>query len=277
MTARLRHRLYFALGLGFAFLYLPIVVLVVFSFNDSPLMTSWSGVSLRWYRELAGNERMLRAAGLSLGIAAASATLATVLGGAAGFALARFGRFRLRGAMGGALAALLVMPEIVTGISLLLLFVSMERVLGWPAERGVVTVAIAHGTFAIAYVATLVQARLADQDPALEEAAADLGARPAAILATVTVPLMAPALAAGWLLAFTLSLDDLVVASFVSGPGATTLPMLIFSSVRLGLSPQINALASLLIGVVALALLVSLAAMRVADTGPRRGGASRRR
>jgi putrescine transport system permease protein len=257
MSGRLRHRLYLALGLGFAFLYLPIVVLVAFSFNDSPLVTSWSGFSLRWYVELAGNERMLRAAGLSLGIAAISASLATMIGGAAGFALARLGRFGGRGALGGALAALLVMPEIVTGISLLLLFVAMERSLGWPGERGVTTVAIAHATFAIAYVATLVQARLADQDPALEEAAADLGARPTTILATVTIPLMAPALAAGWLLAFTLSLDDLVVASFVSGPGATTLPMLVFSSVRLGLSPQINALATLMILAIAVALLVA--------------------
>jgi len=267
MSPGWRPRLYLALGLGYAFLYLPIVVLVAFSFNDSPLLTSWSGFSLRWYGELLGNGRMLRAAGISLAIAALSASLATLLGGAAGFALARLGRFRGRAALGGALAALLVMPEIITGISLLLLFVAMERSIGWPAERGVTTVAIAHATFAIAYVATLVQARLADQDPALEEAAADLGARPVAILATVTVPLMLPGLAAGWLLAFTLSLDDLVVASFVSGPGATTLPMLIFSSVRLGLSPQINALATVMIVAIALALLL---AMRVLGRNQRR-------
>ncbi|MEY4682500.1 MAG: hypothetical protein RLZZ276_4149 [Pseudomonadota bacterium] len=260
-------RLLVGLGLGLAFLYLPILVLVAFSFNDSPLLTSWSGFSLRWYGELLGNERMLRAAGLSLAIAAASATLATAIGAAAGLAMARMGRFRLRGALGGALAALLVMPEILAGVTLLLLFVGLERATGWPAERGAATVTIAHATFAIAYVATVVQARLADQDPALEEAAADLGARPAEILRTVTLPLLAPALAAGWLLAFTLSLDDLVVASFVSGPGATTLPMLVFASVRLGLSPQINALATLMLVAVGIALLAARLALR----GGRRG------
>ena len=255
-------RLLVGLGLGLAFLYLPIVVLVAFSFNDSPLLTSWSGFSLRWYAALLGNERMLRAAWLSVAIAAASATLATAVGAAAGLAMSRMGRFRMRGVLGAALAALLVMPEILAGVTLLLLFVAMERATGWPAERGAATVTIAHATFAIAYVATVVQARLADQDPALEEAAADLGARPAEILRTVTLPLMAPALAAGWLLAFTLSLDDLVVASFVSGPGATTLPMLVFSSVRLGLSPQINALATLMLVAVAVALLAARLVLR---------------
>ncbi len=178
-------RLLVGLGLGLAFLYLPIVVLVAFSFNDSPLLTSWSGFSLRWYAALLGNERMLRAAGLSVAIAAASATLATAVGAAAGLAMSRMGRFRMRGVLGAALAALLVMPEILAGVTLLLLFVAMERATGWPAERGAATVTIAHATFAIAYVATVVQARLADQDPALEEAAADLGARPAEILHAV--------------------------------------------------------------------------------------------
>ena len=258
MTGAARVRLYAILGLGYAFLYLPIAVLVVFSFNASPLLTEWSGFSLRWYVALLDNRRLVSAAALSIAIAAASASVATMLGAAAGLALARLRRFRGRGALGGALAALLVMPEILTGVTLLLLFVAAERVAGWPAERGALTVAIAHATFAMAYVATLVQARLADQDPALEEAAADLGARPADILRSVTLPLLAPALAAGWLLAFTLSIDDLVVASFVSGPGATTLPMLVFASVRLGLSPQVNALATLWILAVALALLVAV-------------------
>lgn len=258
MNAVARSRLYLALGLGYAFLYLPIAVLVVFSFNHSPLLTQWSGFSLRWYAALLDNQRLLSAAGLSLAIAAVSASVATVLGTAAGLAMARLRRFRGRRALGGALAALLVMPEILTGVTLLLLFVAAERVVGWPGERGAVTVAIAHATFAMAYVATLVQARLADQDPALEEAAADLGARPADILFSVTLPLLAPAIAAGWLLAFTLSLDDLVVASFVSGPGATTLPMMVFASVRLGLSPQINALATLWIAAVALGLMLAL-------------------
>jgi putrescine transport system permease protein len=258
VNAVARSRLYLALGLGYAFLYLPIAVLVVFSFNHSPLLTQWSGFSLRWYAALLDNQRLLSAAGLSLAIAAVSASFATVLGTAAGLAMARLRRFRGRRALGGALAALLVMPEILTGVTLLLLFVAAERVVGWPGERGAVTVAIAHATFAMAYVATLVQARLADQDPALEEAAADLGARPADILFSVTLPLLAPAIAAGWLLAFTLSLDDLVVASFVSGPGATTLPMMVFASVRLGLSPQINALATLWIAAVALGLMLAL-------------------
>jgi putrescine transport system permease protein len=258
VNAVARSRLYLALGLGYAFLYLPIAVLVVFSFNHSPLLTQWSGFSLRWYAALLDNQRLLSAAGLSLAIAAVSASVATVLGTAAGLAMARLRRFRGRRALGGALAALLVMPEILTGVTLLLLFVAAERVVGWPGERGAVTVAIAHATFAMAYVATLVQARLADQDPALEEAAADLGARPADILFSVTLPLLAPAIAAGWLLAFTLSLDDLVVASFVSGPGATTLPMMVFASVRLGLSPQINALATLWIAAVALGLMLAL-------------------
>jgi putrescine transport system permease protein len=258
VNAVARSRLYLALGLGYAFLYLPIAVLVVFSFNHSSLLTQWSGFSLRWYAALLDNQRLLSAAGLSLAIAAVSASVATVLGTAAGLAMARLRRFRGRRALGGALAALLVMPEILTGVTLLLLFVAAERVVGWPGERGAVTVAIAHATFAMAYVATLVQARLADQDPALEEAAADLGARPADILFSVTLPLLAPAIAAGWLLAFTLSLDDLVVASFVSGPGATTLPMMVFASVRLGLSPQINALATLWIAAVALGLMLAL-------------------
>ena len=242
-------RLLVGLGLGLAFLYLPIVVLVAFSFNDSPLLTSWSGFSLRWYAALLGNERMLRAAGLSVAIAAASATLATAVGAAAGLAMSRMGRFRMRGVLGAALAALLVMPEILAGVTLLLLFVAMERATGWPAERGAATVTIAHATFAIAYVATVVQARLADQDPALEEAAADLGARPA----------------------LTLTLDDLVVASFVSGPGATTLPMLVFSSVRLGLSPQINALATLMLVAVAVALLAARLALRRGTARAERG------
>jgi putrescine transport system permease protein len=257
MSAASRARIWLALGLGYGFLYLPIAVLVVFSFNASPLLSDWGGFSLRWYGELFGNARMLRAAGLSLAIAACSATLATLLGATAGLVLARLRRFSGRRLLGGALAALLVMPEILAGVSLLLLFVAMERGLGWPAERGAVTVTIAHATFAMAYVATLVQARLADTDPALEEAAADLGARPLAILGTVTVPSILPALLVGWLLAFTLSLDDLVIASFVSGPGATTLPILVFSSLRLGLSPQVNALATLWI--VAVAAVLTLA------------------
>lgn len=258
MNSRRSAFLLTALGLGYAFLYLPILLLVVFSFNESRLVTVWAGFSTKWYGELARNERILEAAGLSLAVAASAATLATALGGAAGLALARFGRFGGRALFAGLLAAPLVMPEVLTGLSLLLLFVSLDQAIGWPGERGFTTIVIAHATFATAYVAVVVQARIKLLDPALEEAAHDLGAPPGRAFFSVTLPMIVPALAAGWLLAFTLSLDDLVIASFTSGPGATTLPMVIFSSVRLGLSPQINALASLF--VLAAALLVGAAA-----------------
>lgn len=236
-----------ALGAGYAFLYLPIALLVAYSFNGGRLVTVWSGFSTRWYVELLGNDRLLDAAGLSLAVAAVSASLAAVLGTLAGFALSRFGRFRARLAFAVLLAAPLVLPEVITGLSLLLSFVALDQAIGWPSERGFTTLVLAHTTFSIAYVAVIVQARLTEFDRAIEEAAADLGAPPAIVFTQVTLPLMAPAIAAGWLLAFTLSLDDLVVTSFVTGPGATTLPMFIFSSVKLGLSPQINALASLIV------------------------------
>lgn len=258
MTARRSGFLLVWLGFGYAFLYLPILLLVVFSFNESRLVTVWAGFSTKWYGELVRNERILDAAWLSVAVAATSATTATLLGGCAGLALARFGRFRARAVFAGLLAAPLVMPEVLMGLSLLLLFVALDQATGWPGERGFTTIVIAHATFATAFVAVVVQARLKLLDPALEEAAHDLGAPPWRAFVGVTLPLLAPALAAGWLLGFTLSLDDLVIASFTSGPGATTLPMLIFSSVRLGLSPQINALASLF--VLAAVLLVGAAA-----------------
>jgi putrescine transport system permease protein len=258
MMARRSWLLLVWLGLGYAFLYIPILLLILFSFNESRLVTVWGGFSARWYAELVRNDRILEAARLSLAVAALSATIATVLGGLAGLALARFQRFRLRLAFSALLAAPLVMPEVITGLSLLLLFVALDQAIGWPGQRGLTTIVIAHATFGIAYVAVIVQARLKLLDPALEEAAADLGAPPWRAFFSVTLPMLLPALAAGWLLAFTLSLDDLVIASFTSGPGATTLPMVIFSSVRLGLSPQINALASLF--VVAAAVLVTVAA-----------------
>ncbi|MFO1126299.1 MAG: ABC transporter permease subunit [Methylocystis sp.] len=246
-----------ALGCGYSFLYLPILLLILFSFNDSRLVTVWGGLSLRWYGELFYNARVIEAAGLSLTIAATSATIALVLGTLAGFALARYGRFRWRWLFAGLLAAPLVMPEVITGLSLLLMFVSLDQVLDWP-PRGFGTIVVAHATLATAFVAIVVQARLAGFDRSLEEAAADLGAKPRTVFLRITVPLIAPALLAGWLLAFTLSLDDLVIASFVTGPGATTLPMVIFSSIRLGLSPQINALAAIMVVVVsALAVLAS--------------------
>lgn len=240
-------RLALPLGLGFAFLYLPLLLMALFSLNDSRLVTSFTGVSLRWYAALWRNEALMEALFLSLRIAAVSATMATILGVLAGFALARLGRFPGRAGFAAAMAAPLVMPEVITGLSLLLLFVALEQAFGFPAGRGAGTVAIAHATFGAAYVAVVVQARLAELDASLEDAASDLGARPWTVFLRITLPLAAPAVAAGWLLAFTLSLDDLVVASFVSGPGASTLPMVVFSSVRLGLTPELYALATLLV------------------------------
>ncbi|PWC87212.1 spermidine/putrescine ABC transporter permease [Azospirillum sp. TSH100] len=246
-----------ALLFGYAFLYVPIALLVVFSFNESRLVTVWSGFSTKWYAELIHNEALLDAAFLSFQVAAVSATLSVLLGTCAGLALTRFGRFRGRTLFGGMITAPLVMPEVITGLSLLLLFVAMEQWLGWPDGRGVTTITIAHTTFTMSYVAVVIQSRLAGMDGSLEEAAMDLGARPAKVFFVITLPLIAPALVAGWLLAFTLSLDDVVVASFVSGPGSTTLPMVIFSSVKFGISPQINALATLMVLVVATGIFIA--------------------
>jgi putrescine transport system permease protein len=236
---------------GFLFLYLPIVLLVVFSFNESRLVTVWGGFSTKWYGELFRNEQILGAAWLSFKIAAMNATGATVLGTLAGLALARFGRFRGRPLLTGLATAPLVMPEVITGLSLLLLFVAMEQLVGWPEGRGITTITIAHMTFSMAYVTVVVQSRLATLDESLEEAAMDLGARPAKVFFLITLPIILPAILAGWLLAFTLSWDDLVITSFVTGPGSSTLPIVIFSKVRLGVSPDINALATLLILAVA--------------------------
>jgi putrescine transport system permease protein len=247
---------------GFAFLWLPIVLLVVYAFSADRIPFQWGGLSLRWFAALAANERLVEAALLSLRVAAGAATLAVLLGGVAGWALARFGPFRGRAAFGALIGAPLVLPEVVTGLSLLLLFVALEGLTGWPAGRGATTVLLAHATLGAAFVAVVVQARLAEADRSLEEAAMDLGATPFTAFRTVTLPLVAPALAAGWLLAFTLSLDDLVVASFVSGPGASTLPMVVFSAVRLGLTPEFFALASLLVAAVAAGLTLAWWLMR---------------
>ncbi|MGY6634146.1 MAG: ABC transporter permease subunit [Alkalilacustris sp.] len=243
-------------GLGFVFLYAPIVALVVFSFNDGRLVTVWAGFSTRWYTALLNDRQILQAAWVSLQVALASATLATVLGVLAAFVLTRMGRFRGRLLLTGMATAPLVMPEVITGLSLLLLFVAMEGVLGWPGGRGMLTVILAHTTFCLAFVAVIAQSRLRDMDESLEEAARDLGAGPVRVFFDITLPVIAPALVAGWLLAFTLSLDDLVIASFVSGPGASTLPMVVFSKVRLGVSPDVNALATIIIAVVALAMTI---------------------
>ena len=237
---------------GFLFLYLPIVLMIIFSFNESRLVTVWGGFSTKWYGELFRNEQVLGAAWLSFKIAAMNATGATILGTIAGLALARFGNFRGRPLLTGLATAPLVMPEVITGLSLLLLFVAMEQLIGWPAGRGITTITIAHMTFSMAYVTVVVQSRLATLDESLEEAAMDLGARPAKVFFLITMPIILPAIAAGWLLAFTLSWDDLVITSFVTGPGSSTLPIVIFSKVRLGVSPDINALATILVLLVAI-------------------------
>lgn len=249
----------------YAFLYAPIAFLIVFSFNASRLVTAWSGFSTHWYSVLWHDQALLDATFLSLRIAAVSATIACLVGGAAGFVLARFGRFRGRSAFELALAAPLVMPEVITGLSLLLLFVTLEQLTGWPAGRGAGTVTMAHASVSVAYVAVVVRARLADAGIELEQAAMDLYAPPWKAFALITLPLMAPALVSGWLLAFTLSMDDVVVASFTSGPGASTLPMVVFSATRLGVTPEIYALATTIVAVVATGLL------GVAVFGRRRG------
>jgi putrescine transport system permease protein len=235
-----------ALTLGLAFLYLPILLLVVYSFNASRLVTVWGGFSTRWYASLFANEALVDAAWVTLRVGLLSATLATVLGTLAAVALVRYGRFPGRTLFTGLVYAPMVMPEVITGLALLLLFVAIDL------DRGFWTVTLAHATLTLCFVTVVVQARLVMVDAALEEAATDLGATPLKAFLTVTLPLVAPAVAAGFLLAFTLSLDDLVLASFNTGPGATTLPIRIYSQVRLGVSPEINALSTILIGLVAL-------------------------
>ena len=232
---------------GIAFLYIPMVSLIVYSFNYSKLVPIWGGFSTRWYKVLFESEEVWAALTLSLKIALMSATFATLLGTLAGLALVRFGRFKGRMLFSGMISAPLVMPEVITGISLLLLFIALRELIGWPGERGITTITIAHITFCMAYVAVIIQARLAGMGQDLEEAAMDLGGKPFRVLIDITLPLLAPGMMAGWLLAFILSLDDLVIASFVSGPGANTLPILIYSRVRLGLRPDINALATIII------------------------------
>lgn len=250
---------------GFAFLYVPILSMMVFSFNNSRLVTVWDAANsptLRWYRALLENQQILSAAWLSIKVAAMTATGAVVLGTLAGLVLARFGPFRGRTLLAGMTTAPLVMPEVITGLSMLLLFVSLEQMIGWPQGRGVVTITISHITFAMAYVTVIVQSRLAGFDDSLEEAAMDLGARPAGVFFRITLPLILPAVVSGWLLAFVLSWDDVVIAQFVSGPGSSTLPMVIFSKVRLGVSPDVNALATILVLLVATGVVASALWMR---------------
>ena len=246
-----------AVALGLAFLYLPIVILVIYSFNASRLVGVWGGWSTRWYRELAGDAAMLESAWISLAIACLSAVAATVLGTLAAVALTRAGRFGGRALFTGMIYAPLVMPEVITGLSLLLLFVAVD------VDRGFWTITIAHTTLTMCFVAVVVQARLLGFDRSLEEAAMDLGCPPVRTFLTVTLPLIAPAIASGFVLAFTLSLDDLVIASFTTGPGATTLPIRIYSEVRLGVKPEINAVCTIIIAIVALGIVVTSMATKL--------------
>ncbi|WP_312934389.1 ABC transporter permease subunit [Pseudomonas sp.] len=235
------------LVLGLLFIYLPMVILVIYSFNASKLVTVWGGWSVKWYVGLLDNTQLMSAVMRSLEIALYTAVAAVALGTLAAFVLTRVTRFKGRTLFGGLVTAPLVMPEVITGLSLLLLFVAMAQMIGWPQERGIATIWIAHTTFCAAYVAVVVSARLRELDLSIEEAAMDLGARPWKVFILITIPMIAPSLAAGGMMSFALSLDDLVLASFVSGPGSTTLPMEVFSAVRLGVKPEINAVASLIL------------------------------
>ena len=250
---------------GFAFFYIPILSLIVFSFNKSRLATVWGGFSTQWYAKLLDNDQVIKAAVLSLQIAVTTATFATILGTMAGIALARFQRFRGRAGLSGLVTAPLVMPEVITGISLLMLFIYMAEWIGWPGSRGFTTITIAHITFSMTYVAVIVQSRLTAMDLSLEEAAMDLGARPWRVLTDVTLPVIAPALLSGWLLAFTISLDDVVITSFTSGPGSTTLPIYIWSKVKLGVTPDINALATVIIVTVGIGVALAAYIMHRAE------------
>ncbi|AUZ48701.1 Inner membrane ABC transporter permease protein YdcV [Pseudomonas sp. 31 R 17] len=242
----------FMLVVGLLFIYLPMLILVIYSFNESKLVTVWGGWSIKWYVGLLDNTQLMGSVARSLEIACYTAVAAVALGTLAAFVLTRISQFKGRTLFGGLVTAPLVMPEVITGLSLLLLFVAMAQMIGWPQERGIVTIWIAHTTFCAAYVAVVVSARLRELDLSIEEAAMDLGARPWKVFFLITIPMIAPSLAAGGMMSFALSLDDLVLASFVSGPGSTTLPMEVFSAVRLGVKPEINAVASLILLAVSL-------------------------
>ncbi|WP_457648610.1 ABC transporter permease [Profundibacter sp.] len=240
-----------ALTLGFAFLYLPMLILIIYSFNESRLVTVWAGFSTKWYGELLHNQAFLSAAWVTLKVAVISSTLAAVLGTMAAYAMVRGGRFHGRTLFSGMIYAPLVMPEVITGLSLLLLFIAIGM------DRGVTTIVLAHTTFSMCYVSVVVSSRLATFDQSLEEAALDLGCTPFDAFRSVTLPIIAPAVVSGWLLAFTLSLDDLVIASFTSGPSSTTLPIKIYSAVRLGVSPEINALSTIMILIVTVGVITA--------------------
>jgi len=264
MSKRLSWFIILVLVLGYIFLYGPIFSLIFFSFNASKLVTVWGGFSTRWYGELVNDNQVITAFLLSLKIALISSMIATILGTIAGYVLARFGLFRGRTVLSGMVTAPLVMPEVITGLSMLLLFVQMQQLFGWP-QRGSLTITVAHITFTMSYIAVVMQSRFSTLDISLVEAAEDLGAKPLKVFFVITLPIVAPAIVSGFLLGFTISIDDLVITSFTSGPGANTLPMVIFSKVRLGLNPEINALATLIISVVALGVVASTVYMAQAE------------
>jgi putrescine transport system permease protein len=253
------------LAFGFAFFYVPILSMIVYSFNASRLATVWGGFSTKWYAALWSNTKVIEALMLSLKIALVSATLATILGTLAGIALVRMGKFRGRTLFSGLVTAPLIMPEVITGVSSLIFFLLLAQWIGWPAQRGFTTVTLAHITFSMVFVTTIVQARLLQFDRAIEEAAMDLGSRPWQVLFDITLPVISPAILSGWLLAFTISLDDVVITSFTTGPGSTTLPLLIWSKVKLGVTPDINALATLMVLAVGLGVVVAGIVMNRAE------------
>jgi putrescine transport system permease protein len=262
MTNRISWFVIFWMLLVFAFLYAPIVSVMVYSFNSSKLVTVWGGFDTKWYGALWNDRQIIDAAKLSLLIAAISSSLATIIGTVAGYVLVRFPKFLGRTAFSGMVNAPLVMPEVITGLSMLLLFISMENLIGWPKGRGLTTVIIAHVTFTLSYVAVVMRSRFLTLDLSLEEAAQDLGAKPLKVFFVITLPIVLPAIVSGWLLGFTISLDDLVITSFTNGPGTTTLPQVVFSKVRLGLDPKINALATIIIAIVSIGVVAATVHMR---------------
>jgi len=258
---------------GFAFFYIPILSMIFFSFNESRLATVWGGFSTKWYVALWKNKQVMSALILSVQIALLSATFATILGTMAGVALARFRKFKGRTFFSGMVNAPLIMPEVITGISMLMLFILMAETIGWPGARGFTTITLAHITFAMVYVTTIVHSRMLSADRSIEEAAMDLGSRPWQVMRDVTLPVISPAILSGWLLAFTISLDDVVISSFVTGPGYTTLPLVIWSKVKLGVTPDINALATII--VVTVAVVVAIAGTVMARAERRRAAEER--
>ena len=242
---------------GYAFLYIPIAILVAFSFNDSQMVTVWAGFTTKWYQALIQNDLILNAAWISLKIATMAATASTMFGTLAAMMIVRFKHFSGRSIFSGLITAPMVVPDVILGLALLLLFVSMEQLIGWPSKRGAMTVAVAHITVSIAYVVIIIRERLVSLDNSVIEAALDLGAKPLTVFFKITLPNIFPSIVAGWLLSFTLSLDDLVLASFTSGAGATTLPMVVFSMIRVGVTPEINALATIIVAIVTIGVIIS--------------------